>query len=242
MEVELNTICTNIAIMQTDIRSQYQETLDMSHHGQPEVICTVQTGNRGHPQISIDPVFLQWAYAHRSTSGIARFLNINRDTVRNALLDYGIAEPQDAPFISTPTGGLFGSTSEPDELLNPDIPLPDSLPTDIQDLSMPDTALDNPNMDAPPTTSFTGPLSGMTDTELDDILLCLRSHYQCAGISMLDGMLRHLGHRLPWECIRASLMRIDPIQHVFQRIQIRRRVYSVPGPMSLWHHDGQHGM
>lgn len=36
-------------------------------------------------------------------------------------------------------------------------------------------------------------------------------------------------------------MRIDPVQHVFQRISIRRRVYSVPGPNSLWHHDGQHG-
>jgi hypothetical protein len=59
---------------------------------------------------------------------------------------------------------------------------------------------------------------------------------------MLDGMLRHLGHRLPQERIRESLMRIDPIQQVFQRIRIHRRVYSVPGPNALWHHDGQHGM
>jgi hypothetical protein len=28
---------------------------------------------------------------------------------------------------------------------------------------------------------------------------------------------------------------------VFQRITIRRRTYHVPGPNSLWHHDGQHG-
>ena len=89
---------------------------------------------------------------------------------------------------------------------------------------------------------FMGPLSLMTDEELDDTILRLCSHYQRAGISMLDGMLWHLGHQLPCECIRTSLMRIDPIQHVFQWVQIQRCVYSIPGPMSLWHHDGQHGL
>lgn len=59
---------------------------------------------------------------------------------------------------------------------------------------------------------------------------------------MLNGMLRALGHQIPRERIRASLVRIDPVQRVFQRIRIRRRVYSVPGPNSLWHHDGQHGI
>ena len=81
----------------------------------------------------------------------------------------------------------------------------------------------------------------MTDDELDELVIRLRSHYRRAGISMLDGMLRRLGHRIPRERIRASLLRIDPVQRVFERIRIRRRVYSVPGPNSLWHHDGQHG-
>ena len=44
------------------------------------------------------------------------------------------------------------------------------------------------------------------------------------------------------ERIRASLLRIDPVQHVFKCICIRHRVYSVPGPNALWHHDGRHGM
>ena len=85
--------------------------------------------------------------------------------------------------------------------------------------------------------SFTGPI---LDSELDILIQQLRAHFRRAGISMLDGML-WLGHRLPRERIRESLMRIDPVQRVFQRIQLRRRVYSVPGPNSLWHHDGQHG-
>lgn len=92
-----------------------------------------------------------------------------------------------------------------------------------------------------PLVSFTGPLSTLSDDLLDDLISQLCSHFQRAGISMLNGMLRHLGHRLPRERIRESLMRIDPVQRVFQRIRIRRRVYSVPGPNALWHHDGQHG-
>ena len=189
----------------------------------------VQTGNQGHPHISIDPVFLQWAYAHWSTSGIAQFLNLNRDTVSNALLDYGIAEAQGASLFGSPAGTSPSGSS--DDLLDPEIPQPGSLPSNILNYAA-----------EQPTLSFTRPLSGITDGELDNILVHLCSHYRWAGISMLDGMLWHLGHHLPQERICASLIRIDPIQHVFQRIWIWRRVYSVPGPMSLWHHDGQHGM
>ncbi len=58
---------------------------------------------------------------------------------------------------------------------------------------------------------------------------------------MLNGMLRRLGHRVPIEHIRQSLLRIDPVRQIFERIRIRRREYRVLGPNSLWHHDGQHG-
>ena len=50
---------------------------------------------------------------------------------------------------------------------------------------------------------------------------------------MLDGMSHHLGHHIPRERIRASLLCIDPVQQVFECICIWRRVYSVPGPNSL---------
>ncbi|KAF8186549.1 hypothetical protein K438DRAFT_1032782 [Mycena galopus ATCC 62051] len=45
---------------------------------------------------------------------------------------------------------------------------------------------------------------------------------------MFDGMLRRLGHHVPRERIRQSLVRVDPVQRVFQRITIRRRTYYVP--------------
>lgn len=223
-----------------DLRLFYDQALDRSHHGRPTVIQAVHTGRRGRPRIVIDPDFLRWAYAHRSTTGIARFLGVNRDTVRNALLEYGIAEPQENPFRGEPSpeqehhSGV-DSESE-DDLLDPDLPLPEQLPSDINLLSQ-----QAPSNAANTVVSYTGPLSGISDEELDNFIARLRAHYRRAGISMLNGMLRRLGLRVTRERIRASLMRVDPVQRVFQRIRIRRRVYSVAGPMALWHHDGQHG-
>ena len=199
--------------MQGDIRSQYWEILDMSHHGQPQLVRTVQSGNRGRPCFSINPVFLKWAYNQRTTSGIARFLNISRDTVCNVLLDYRIAKAQEAPFTSTPTETDSDNIS--DNFLDPNIVIPSNWPAYIRvDIQS--------NIIEQSTTSFMGPLSVITDEELDGAILRLRSHYQRAGITMLNGMLWRLGHRLPRECIHTSLMRVDPIQCVFQRIQIRR--------------------
>ncbi|KAI0309445.1 hypothetical protein OF83DRAFT_1089059, partial [Amylostereum chailletii] len=88
----------NLAMMQTDIRLQHQYILDSSHHGAPSIVAIERTGGRGRPRIAIDPTFLQWAYNMRSTSGIAQFLGVSRARVRNALLEYGIATPQENPF------------------------------------------------------------------------------------------------------------------------------------------------
>jgi len=222
--------------MQTDIRLLYEQSLDQSHHGHPTVVETVYTGRRGRPQIRIDPAFLEWAYAHRSTAGICRFLHVGRSVVRNALLEYGIARAQENPFLNEDDTTTILSE---DDLLDPGSPLPRDLPANILN-----TSSFSPNASSstiPTLASFTGPLSTISDGVLDDLISQLRSHFRRAGLSMLDGMLRRLGHRLPRERIRESLMRIDPVQRVFQRIRIRRRVYSVPGPNSLWHHDGQHG-
>ncbi|KAF8127798.1 hypothetical protein K438DRAFT_1463904, partial [Mycena galopus ATCC 62051] len=84
--------------------------------------------------------------------------------------------------------------------------------------------------------------SSISDDDLDMLLLRLRTHYRRAGLSMLNGMLRRLGHRVAVERIRQSLLRIDPVRRIFERIHIRRREYCVLGPNSLWHHDGQHGL
>jgi hypothetical protein len=145
---------------------------------------------------------------------------VSRQTVRNALLDYGIAAPQTNPFISgstelsedsatvtaSETGNVAEASAE-DMLLNPDLLIP---PTSLPDIS----GLTGAAEQAP--VSFTGPLSSLTNSELDDLVLCLCEHDCRAGITMLEGMLLCLGHHVPCEHIHQSLVRIDPVQHVFE--------------------------
>ena len=187
------------------------------------MVCRVPTGGRGRPRVRIDPDFLRWAYSHRLTSAIARFLGVGRKQVREQLLEYGIAAPGQAPQ------NLAHHEPDSDDVDAP----PDFLDPQTNDLNH-----------LPPTLS-TRPLplylSTMSDEELDAILSELRSHYRRAGVCMLDGMLRRLGHRVQTDRIRQSLLRIDPVHRIFDRIRIRRRGYTVPGPNALWHHDGQHG-
>ena len=168
----------------------------MSHHGYPTVVDTVRTGNCGRPRINIDPDFLQWAYAHRSTSGICRFLHVGHNVVRNALLEYGIAQPQENPFLR-PSEVNTTHVLPDDDLLDPSPPLPNNLAPDILGTS---SALSSTSGSTIPTlVSFTGPLSMLSDSELDNLICQLHSHFRRAGISMLDGMLRRLGHQLPRE-------------------------------------------
>ncbi|KAG8895515.1 hypothetical protein FRB99_000503 [Tulasnella sp. 403] len=82
----------------------------------------------------------------------------------------------------------------------------------------------------------------LTDPELDAKITNLWLYYPNTGITMLYGMLRRLQHPTSRKRISASLARVDPVRRVFDRVRIKRRVYSVPGPQALWHHDGQHGL
>jgi hypothetical protein len=232
---EFDTLHANLTLMQADIRQQYEYTLDRSHRGHPTIVEMISTGSKGCPHIRIDPDFLRWAYKHHSVSGISQFLHVGCRTVRKALIEYGIADPQENPFSAASqievTGELHNHLIRDDDFLDPIVPLPPNFPGDIMHTDTND----------PQVMSFTGPLSALTDTDLDDLIKQLRCHFHRAGIRMLNGMLRCLGHHVPQDFIRDSLMRIDPVQRVFQQIQIRRHEYSVPGPNALWHHDGQHG-
>lgn len=220
--------------MQNNVQLEYRDAIDASHNGRPTVIKLAPTGGRGRPRIVIDPDFLRWAYSQRTTASIHRFLGVSRATVRRALLEYGIVTPESDPFTgpNLPDEPAIdqqdGLNLEHDDLPDPDLALP-AFPTDLEELAQPAVI------------SFTGPLSDISDDELDLLIGRLRSHFRRAGLAMLDGMLRRLGHRVQRERIRACLLRIDPVRRIFERIRIRRRNYSVPGPNSLWHHDGQHG-
>jgi hypothetical protein len=92
-------------------------------------------------------------------------------------------------------------------------------------------------------TSSTGASSDLTDDELDSLITEIVQRFPNFGRRMIDGHLKHLGHHVPRSRIQAAYLRIHgPPAASFGRTRIQRRVYSVPGPNSLWHHDGQHGI
>ena len=85
-------------------------------------------------------------------------------------------------------------------------------------------------------------LSQMTDGQLDTVMVTIYERFPSFGRRMVDGYLMALGERVPRRRIIESFQRvIGPPVATFGNRRIERRVYSVPGPNSLWHHDGQHG-
>jgi hypothetical protein len=185
----------------------------------------------------IDQDFLSWAEGHRTTSGLARFLGVSRPIVQNQLLELGLRQQQAAPFIRlhAPTG-TYGAITIHIQIFH-------YQPTNLFFVGLPRTA-DTPQeiVQYIQVHSYTRRVSTMTDDELDVYILRHRTEFPRAGIAMIHGALHSDSQNVPHERIRQSLVRVDPIGRIFHRHVIERRVYSVPGPMALWHHDGQHGM
>ena len=91
--------------------------------------------------------------------------------------------------------------------------------------------------------SSTGSFSDVTDDDLDAIILQIIEIFPNYGRRMIDGHLKHLGHHVPRSRAQESYARVHgaPASSFGPR-RIQRRVYSVPGPNSLAHHDGQHSV
>lgn len=81
----------------------------------------------------------------------------------------------------------------------------------------------------------------MSDQELDNVVREAQSKHTGIGLRMLKGYLNAKGLRVQWERIRLSLIRTDPSGvHERWKQSIRHRKYLVPGPLALWHIDGNH--
>lgn len=61
---EYETLLQNLAVMRNDIRTQYDISLNESHHGQPSVVGVLRTRRRGRPRLIIDPQFLELLGQH----------------------------------------------------------------------------------------------------------------------------------------------------------------------------------
>ncbi|KAL0057050.1 hypothetical protein AAF712_016331, partial [Marasmius tenuissimus] len=164
-----------------DIRVLRERAAEATQSGRPEVVRRVMDGGRGRPRVEINPVFLSWAYSHRTQSAIAQFLGISRSTVHRALLDQGVVQPGEDPFTDEEEDSEPPHPSSTDDFLS----MPENDPNP------------NPNSDHMPPNRGTSTgihlgLSGLSDDELDDILLGLRGHYPRAGIKTLQGMMRSM--------------------------------------------------
>ena len=89
--------------------------------------------------------------------------------------------------------------------------------------------------------SSTASMSNLSDNDLDAIMRHILETFPSFGRRMIDGHLQHMGHRIPRDRLRALYIRVHPPTATFGSRRIERRVYSVAGPNSLAHHDGQHG-
>lgn len=90
--------------------------------------------------------------------------------------------------------------------------------------------------------SCTGPMSDISDEEIDSIMQHVLAEFPNFGRRMIAGHFKNLDYRISRKRLQASYDRIHgPPVFSFGVRRIERRIYSVPGPNSLWHHDGQHG-
>lgn len=85
--------------------------------------------------------------------------------------------------------------------------------------------------------------STIENNELDDLVKSISHEFPNCGYKTMRGHLFSRGIRVQENRVRESLRRTDPEGTAIRALQLRvthRRVYSVRGPLALWHLDGNH--
>ena len=80
----------------------------------------------------------------------------------------------------------------------------------------------------------------LSDAQLDILMNETLTLFPAFGRVMISGFLKSKGHDVPRHRIKASFERVNGPPAEFGRRRIERRKYQVPGPNSMWHHDGHH--
>ncbi len=85
--------------------------------------------------------------------------------------------------------------------------------------------------------------SGISDRDLQEVVSQIQQYHPCTGRSLTQGYLLGMGVRVQRRRIADALQQVNPINSAMRWQQvISRRRYSVPGPNSLWHIDGNHSL
>lgn len=88
-----------------------------------------------------------------------------------------------------------------------------------------------------------GSYTELTDDQLDAVILSILQDFPNTGYKRMTGFLRSRGLRVQQLRIRESIRRVDPAGVLLRSLEMRitqRRRYQVPGPLALWHIDGNH--
>ena len=90
--------------------------------------------------------------------------------------------------------------------------------------------------------SIRGLYSNLSDVELDPLVTEICSAFPDIGYRRLLGELERRNIRISRTRARESLRRVDPLGVMSRWVRgpVTRREYHVPGPLSLWHIDGNH--
>lgn len=85
--------------------------------------------------------------------------------------------------------------------------------------------------------------TGISDNDLDLLVLTKLNKFPNTGYKSMKGLLKVDGVVVTEIRLRDSIRRVDPLGVMIRsltRLPIIRRKYSVPGPLSLFHIDGNH--
>ena len=82
--------------------------------------------------------------------------------------------------------------------------------------------------------------SDISVADIQHAVSSIKGNHPNAGEVMLQGHLKAQGINVQRSKIRKAIHDLDPSATTRKRPAIRRRVFSVPYPNYLWHHDGNH--
>jgi hypothetical protein len=199
--------------MNADLNIRLAQSADPMDHPHPAVV-TLALGRTGRPRKEIDPKFLEEVLRRRTQTGIAKGISLGPGQVS----------------ISSRT--LRRRALEL-RLVDPGTPvmLRQEHDADTSRHSYVRNAASRGNMRS----------SNMTDEQLDGVMAEVLGNFPAFGRQMIEGEFRSRNLRIPNKRRRESYARVHGAPDPFTRRLIRKRVYNVAGPNSLWHHDGCHG-
>ena len=84
-------------------------------------------------------------------------------------------------------------------------------------------------------------MSQQTDDQLDDLVSQIKNDFPNAGYRRVDSQLRYQEIKVPQSRVREALQRVE-LEGVTQGwlALSPRCTYNVPGPLCLWHIEGNH--